>query len=329
MKLYYFRRKPNFGDTLNPFLWDKLLPNAFDDDGSELFLGIGSILYDGFPQEVTKIVFGSGYGGYTSRPQLDEKWYVHFVRGPRTAQALGIDRKLGIGDPAILIRTIGLKKPEKRHPISVLLHHESVELGLWHKVAEQANIRLIDVRRPVLDVLDEIASSEMVLCEAMHAAIVADALRVPWVPLLPVNPRHRFKWHDWAESLELALRPVPLYPSSILELFASRIRPRNPWLRKAGYQLSSRLSRVLRPQGPKSPSTKPAPDQPIRAEREEMLIERWFGKHFVDRAAQSLEVAARQSPSLSQDAVIDRATDQMLARLDWLKRHGARSVMPG
>jgi hypothetical protein len=88
MKLIYFRgHVPNFGDELNPYLWDRLLPpGLLDEDESELFLGIGSILFDTYPAGPRKYVMGSGYAGYTGLPPVhDGSWDVVFVRGPRTA----------------------------------------------------------------------------------------------------------------------------------------------------------------------------------------------------------------------------------------------------
>src|SRR5439155_10040399 len=46
--------------------------------------------------------------------------------------------------------------------------------------------------------------------ESLHGAIVADALRVPWVPLrIRRNPHTSpFKWEDWCSSMELPYGPT-------------------------------------------------------------------------------------------------------------------------
>lgn len=36
----------------------------------------------------------------------------------------------------------------------------------------------------------------MVLADAMHAAIIADAMRVPWLPLITSPQINTFKWLD-------------------------------------------------------------------------------------------------------------------------------------
>jgi len=51
MKLRYHLGK-NFGDALNPMVFEKFLPGYFDDNGEKLFVGIGSIL--GFKMENAK-----------------------------------------------------------------------------------------------------------------------------------------------------------------------------------------------------------------------------------------------------------------------------------
>ena len=46
MKLYYYRAtQGNFGDDLNSWLWEELVPGRWsDEDDGELFCGIGTII---------------------------------------------------------------------------------------------------------------------------------------------------------------------------------------------------------------------------------------------------------------------------------------------
>lgn len=220
MKITYFKGEHrNFGDELNLWLWPKLLPNFFDEDESVLFLGIGSIISDNYRQNSKKIVFGAGFvSNYFNMPDVArDDWDVFFVRGPRTARTLNIPQDIAIGDSAILVREVvdlKLKRPSK---ISFMPHWQSVEIGNWQKVCEIAGINFIDPRRPVSEIMTEILSSKKIVTEAMHGAIVADALRIPWIPLMPINSVHREKWFDWAEAFEIDLRPYRLFPSTLKE----------------------------------------------------------------------------------------------------------------
>lgn len=259
MKISYWRgRPPNFGDELNAWLWPLLLPKFFDDDASRLFVGIGSILFDDYPPDATKLVFGAGYGGYTAAPRIDKTWQICFVRGPRTAATIGIDPRLGIGDPAILVRAVpwALPEPDERHAVGFMPHWESALYGAWDTVAADAGMRLIDPRWPVDRVLAAIRGCDLLVSEAMHGAIVADALRVPWVPFLPL-PSHRSKWYDWAESQGLTLAFAPSTRSTWLELVSDalrerkrlqdRVRSRGRRVRRVGSALlRSRAGAVLR-----------------------------------------------------------------------------------
>src|SRR3954452_23726667 len=101
MKLTYYKGEiQNFGDELNTYIWPHLLrPDFFDDNSQELFIGIGSILYDWYPRSTRKIVVGSGYAGYTPPPDVhDGTWDIVFVRGPRTAKILGIGAEKAVCD---------------------------------------------------------------------------------------------------------------------------------------------------------------------------------------------------------------------------------------
>ncbi len=108
MQLYRWQGKTrNFGDELNTLIWPRLLPDFFDDDPAEVFLGIGSILDARHAADAVKLAAGAGYGGYEPLPALDASWVIHWVRGPRTARLLGLPESRGLGDPAMLLPQAG------------------------------------------------------------------------------------------------------------------------------------------------------------------------------------------------------------------------------
>lgn len=224
MKLVHARlRAPNFGDELSPWLFSRLAPGLFDGDESTLVLGVGSIISARWDGPARKVVLGAGYVAQYARPPAadDGSWDFRFVRGQATCRALGLDPDLAVGDAAILVREVMAPAPaavRRDGPVSFMPHWESLEWGYWAAACAMAGVELIDPRWSVERCLGAIAGSRLILAEAMHGAIVADALRTPFVPLLPLEPRHRAKWADWAGAAGIDLAPAPLRPSSPTEL---------------------------------------------------------------------------------------------------------------
>jgi succinoglycan biosynthesis protein ExoV len=72
-------------------------------------------------------------------------------------------------------------------------------------------------------VLAQISRARLVLAESLHAAICADAYRVPWLPVLTSPRINAFKWHDWLRSLELQAR-FELLPQLGLSDLARRLQ---------------------------------------------------------------------------------------------------------
>lgn len=212
MQIYYYKDPSgNFGDDLNPWLWPKLKPDFFDNDQSELFVGIGTLLNHRLPVEPIKHIFGSGVG-YGRHPVVDGKWIVHAVRGPLSAEALKLPPEKAITDAAVLIRLVAPETPAKRHRCGLVVTGHSLAQYNWESVCEKANIRFISCHWDVDTVLDAMGECELLLCEAMHGAIVADALRIPWVPVSLYGKLLDFKWQDWLASLQMKYLPERLTP---------------------------------------------------------------------------------------------------------------------
>lgn len=224
MKLTYFQGDPpNFGDEINATMWDELLPSGFlDEDENTLFLGIGSILWDFLPKAPLKVVAGSGWGGYTEPPDVhDGSWNVLWVRGPRTAARLGLEPTAAITDAAVLMRRTTLPAAATGVGAAFMPHVDSVARGNWEAVCRLAGVTYLDPRAPVEGLLAQIRGAKVLVTEAMHGAIVADALRTPWIGVTPSHHVHRAKWLDWSESLAIDLRPHRLPGSNAKEIYTT------------------------------------------------------------------------------------------------------------
>ena len=208
MKLGYVD-VPNFGDALNPYLFDHYLPGFFDGCPREVLMGIGSILgFERFEKAPKKIVFSSGYAvGYASPPDVDHTYDVFCVRGPLTARKLGLSSNLAVTDGAGLLRFMDHDPVEKTHQYTYVPHKSTEKLYDWPRVCRETGINYVSPESGVKHVLEEIRRSEVVLAEAMHAAIVADTFRIPWVPVVTDARINEFKWRDWTASLNMDYGP--------------------------------------------------------------------------------------------------------------------------
>lgn len=222
MRLYYWKKpgSGNFGDELNPLIWPKLLPDVFSSAHDSIFLGIGTLLNrtHRFPPQSVKYVFGSGVG-YGLRPlRLDASWRIYCVRGPLSSDALGLRREMAITDSALLIRKLIMPadKKDKTHATGFIPHHLTADIGgpNWLAVCRELEILYIDPRDPPQQVIERIKSVGCLIAEAMHGAVVADALRVPWTAAVIGQEINSFKWLDWCASMSVPYRPqyvCPLY----------------------------------------------------------------------------------------------------------------------
>lgn len=227
MKLYYFQAPGglrNFGDDLNPWLWRQILPGILDDDASTQFVGLGTLLNDKLPRAPRTVVFGSGVGYGTGLPSVDDSWTIYCVRGPLSAKALGLSPDLAVTDGALLLRTVFRVSGKKTSRFSFMPHAVYAQTGAasWQALCDSLGFTYIDPRGEVEEVLKAIAETEVLFTEAMHGAIVADALRTPWIPVTTSEAILSFKWQDWCSTIGVTYKPFPirqLYDDPTADLF--------------------------------------------------------------------------------------------------------------
>jgi succinoglycan biosynthesis protein ExoV len=216
MKLYYYQRPDglnNFGDTLNPWLWNQLIPDLLDEDASTAFVGIGTLFNEKLLARTSearqRIIFSTGVGYFKTPPQVDRSHLIYCLRGPLSAQTLGVDSKLAIADGAILIRRFVRLASQKAYRFSYMPHHKFAD-DAWRSACQEIGFGYIDPRWEIEKILSSIQQTEVLLAEAMHGAIAADALRVPWIPITTNSLIYEFKWQDWCQSMAVEYKPALL-----------------------------------------------------------------------------------------------------------------------
>jgi succinoglycan biosynthesis protein ExoV len=264
----------NFGDELNTVLWPRLLgPSFFDDDDRVEFLGIGSLL--GWPKNSGggrrhRVVFGTGAAFADSAPRepRDDTWRIYCVRGPLTAQAYQLDAALAVADPAILLAKFHRRvEPEIRFGYMPHLDDATRFASVLARACADMGVRYIDPRGDVDDVITAVGSVAVLVAEAMHGAIAADALRVPWIPVFTALRPHRFKWTDWCRSMQLEFDPHRIVNASS---WGGRVGIRGAYLDGIAARLfRAQLGHVTR-QG--RPLLSAAPVQAEKLERLEAAI---------------------------------------------------------
>lgn len=307
---YWQSAHGNFGDDLNLWLWDFLLPGFRDVHPEVLLVGVGTVLNRALmPPGTAKLVIGSGFG-YGALPDISDstEWDIRCVRGPLTAARLGLDLRRGIVDPAVMVADM----PEFRNLPATgralfVPHWESTIGGIWPLVCKAAGLDYVDPCGDAKSVIRAIAQARLVVAESMHAAILADAFRVPWVAVTTSPSINSFKWQDWAASMGVDYEPRRVPISSRAEAitkgarfwgldFAGKAHPSG--------QFTESLGEVMLRPDPAAPSG-------LRAFSKKVLA---------GPSVLALRQAAKATPQLSADTVLAENKERFSAVLDAVRR---------
>ena len=301
MELVYWKgRHGNFGDDMNLWFWDDVMPGWRDWDTPDLLLGIGSLL--GSPvrnldARAKKLVLGSGAGyGEVPSPQSGA-WDIRCVRGPRTASALGLPASLGITDGAVMTSRLQRFSRIPRHDKIVFVPHHATAVDPafdWEAICAAAGVTLLSPCGDAEEVIRTIAGARLVLAQSLHAALVADGFRLPW-RVLEGGHFSALKWADWTESMEVPLDATPLFPLS-------------PYYRKVSRRLFG--AKAERSDGSRDGAQSRSPGGSSRIERRVRALD----------AGRALRRAARMEPVLSKDSILAERQERFQAVVDGVMR---------
>lgn len=217
LELHYYRgRRPNFGDDLNPLLWREILPPSAWQATDTVLVGVGSILtaggLDHLDGDRRVVVLGTGTSYGAAPTQLD-RWDVLAVRGPLTASVIGRPETSVTDGAYLVVDAPGiLGAPQPRTETLFIPHHRTLRDRPWAQAAEAAGMTFMSPEWSIERVFEHFARAQLVVTEAMHGAIIADALRIPWVPVQVSPELDEFKWRDWLGSVDLPFEPAAVPP---------------------------------------------------------------------------------------------------------------------
>ena len=199
---YWHIGTPNFGDDLNPFLFELIAKRPIRLEvrrDRAHFLGMGSILDKASAQST---VIGSGL----LQPILDQTVRFHevvSVRGALTRESISGGEHVLLGDPMVLLDHFLPDRCDKSGPIGFVPHVRETRKAREYNLKD---VVVIDPAQPPQRVIKKIAKCSRIFSQSLHGLIVADALDVPNVWIEPGSSMEggRFKFDDYFSTLDEA-----------------------------------------------------------------------------------------------------------------------------
>lgn len=319
MKLrYYHGRVPNFGDDLNAFLWPTLMPGFFDDDDSEIFVGIGTIVGFpcGSPRKINVFTSGAGNDPLSRWASYEVKYWC--VRGPLSAHFLGLSDRHAIADGAVLTPIVSNfpRRSIAASGVLVIPHWETLDFPGWDEVSRQTGFELLDPRGRPPDVIERIAGARLVLTESLHGAIMADVYGVPWAAFATSGNFLSGKWVDWRRScgdqFDVTVVPPP-GPEPLLKYG----RPFAPYGQRHEISVEHAVNEMKGRMTEQRPATSP---HRFRQWLKNFKLARHLHRVSPERTAEALVALADRPREPTALGVIERQQSQLLERLAKMQR---------
>lgn len=195
---FWWDGHPNFGDDLTPWLLPRygVVPQYSEPRHADL-IGVGSLL-EFLTDSHQAAIWGAGLMEDRAHPL--PRVTVLAVRGPLTAERIGVTKEPAYGDPGILVSR-HLPRPSNDERVAVVPHgHHRGNADLTAMlVADADRVNVINVHQRAVAAIRDIARSSVVLTTSLHGLITADSYGIPavWTTLDPPLTGGDFKFRDY------------------------------------------------------------------------------------------------------------------------------------
>ena len=199
LSLFWMPEK-NFGDALNEVLLPHFgVPVCYGDVAMAEAVGIGSIL-DLVPPSFGGFILGAGFMWEHKTSRFVRAEHL-VIRGQLSAERCHAPSSTLIGDPGLLVGRIFQPDVSVRYTLGIVPHYADRRHRAVSALLERypRDLKLIDVRHPVEQVVAAIAECEQIISSSLHGLIAADALAKPnkWVVIGDGVLGGGFKFRDY------------------------------------------------------------------------------------------------------------------------------------
>lgn len=199
---YWWDGHPNFGDTLTPWLLPHygVIP-VYREPRHARLSGVGSVL-EFMPETFDGVIWGSGL--MNDRERTLPAATPLAVRGPLTAERLGLRETVAFGDPGILVSRHIPRSLVTSQIVAVPHGHHRSHPGLSRLLAsEPGRAKTANVHQGARGAVREISAGAVVLTTSLHGLITADSYGIPavWTMLTPALEGADFKFRDYEATV--------------------------------------------------------------------------------------------------------------------------------
>jgi hypothetical protein len=203
----------NFGDALYEVFLDRETKKNWEENEEVMYFPLGSVIVDTVIEETLDQGFkpfflSCGWRGEPLNPKLLKHCTFIGARGPHTQAELekhGINVSVTM-DPGYSIPP--LVPAGEPHGMTLSIRHikdpsdyspsNAMDLG-----ADALFSPVVQNKQDILDLIEKISGARFVLAGSMHAAIIADAYKVPFALLSSSYIDCPPKWEDWLASINI------------------------------------------------------------------------------------------------------------------------------